>query len=183
MIGIYKIINLINGKQYIGQSINIEKRIKEHFWKATCEKDVSYNSAIHQAIRKYGAENFDWCVVEECSIDEIDKKEQEYIQYFNTLAPNGYNISIGGQKVRAVPIFCKNCGKQITKNTKTGLCYKCWSDKYNKKVLDRPSKEELIRLLKQYNFVKVGKMYGVTDNAVRKWCKKYGISSKAADYK
>ena len=36
MIGIYKIINLINGKIYIGQSININKRIKDHFWKSTC---------------------------------------------------------------------------------------------------------------------------------------------------
>ena len=40
MVGIYKMTNKINGKIYIGQSIDIEKRIKEHFWKATNEKDV-----------------------------------------------------------------------------------------------------------------------------------------------
>ena len=73
VVGIYKMTNKINGKIYIGQSIDIEKRIKEHFWKATNTKDVSYNSAIHQAIRKYGQENFTWEVLEECGIDVIDK--------------------------------------------------------------------------------------------------------------
>jgi group I intron endonuclease len=79
MVGIYKMTNKINGKVYIGQSIDINKRIKEHFWKATNEKDVSYNSAIHQAIRKYGAENFDWEILEECNADVIDEKEVQYI--------------------------------------------------------------------------------------------------------
>lgn len=113
MIGIYKITNTINGKQYIGQSINIEKRIKEHFWKASNMNDCSYNTAIHQAIRKYGAENFEWNIVEECSIQDIDQKEQYYIKLFNTLAPNGYNILQGGQKTRAMPVYCSRCGKQI----------------------------------------------------------------------
>lgn len=63
------------------------------------------------------------------------------------------------------------------------MCGTCWlTSDYNKKV-ERPSKEELIRLLKQYNFVKVGKIYGVSDNAVRKWCDAYNISRKAKDYK
>ena len=49
MIGIYKITNEVNNKVYIGQSINIEKRVKEHFWKSECSKDRSYNSALHSA--------------------------------------------------------------------------------------------------------------------------------------
>lgn len=184
MIGIYKITNLINGKEYVGQSINIERRIKDHFLKALNINDCSYNTAIHQAIRKYGAENFDWKIVEECSVDDIDDKERYYIQYFNTLAPNGYNILPGGQKHRAIPVFCERCGQQITGDGIRNLCRDCWcKSEYNRKVVNRPDKDELIRLLKQYNFIKVGKMFGVSDNAVRKWCKKYGISSKASDYK
>ena len=145
--------------------------------------DCSYNTAIHQAIRKYGAENFEWNIVEECSIQDIDQKEQYYIKLFDTLAPNGYNILQGGQKTRAIPVYCSRCGKQISRLGKTGMCRTCWlTSDYNKKV-EKPSKEELIRLLKQYNFVKVGKMYGVSDNAVRKWCDTYNISRKAKDYK
>ena len=97
MIGIYKIINIINQKVYIGQSINIQKRIHQHFWKSQCQKDVSYNSILHNAIRKYGKQNFKWEVVEECSVDQIDEKQKYYIQFYNSLTPNGYNILTGGE--------------------------------------------------------------------------------------
>lgn len=181
MVGIYKITNLINGKNYIGQSINIDKRIKEHFWKSECQKDISYNSALHSAIRKYGKENFVWEVLEECNVSEIDEKEQFYIQQYNSLVPNGYNILIGGQKYRAIPIFCSSCGKQITSDSKSGLCKNCQAK--TTRVVERPSAEELVKLLKETNFTQVGKKFGVTDNAIRKWCRNYGISDKAKDYK
>lgn len=96
MIGIYKITNLINGKIYIGQSVDIDKRIKDHFWKARCKKDISYNSALHSAIRKYGEQNFKYEVLEECTVDVIDERERYYIQKFKSLSPNGYNILVGG---------------------------------------------------------------------------------------
>ena len=108
MIGIYKIVNKINNKVYIGQSINIDKRIKEHFWKSQCEKDVSYNSALHNAIRKYGKENFEWEVIEECKIEEIDEKERYYIQFYNSLTPNGYNILEGVKNLEQNLINVKN---------------------------------------------------------------------------
>lgn len=99
MIGIYKITNKINGKNYIGQSIDIERRIKDHFWKSKCMKDISFNSILHQAIRKYGPDNFEWTVIEECSISNIDSLEQKYITQYNSITPNGYNILPGGQKI------------------------------------------------------------------------------------
>lgn len=181
MIGIYKITNNINQKVYIGQSVNIEERIKQHFWKASNKNDISYNSALHLAIRKYGKENFSWSIVEECPIDMLDEKEKYYIKYYNSLSPNGYNILTGGQKYRTNPKTCKNCGKVLSSKTKTGLCRECLY--IDQQIVERPSKEELDFLLRQYNFSKVGKMYGVSDNAIRKWCKKYNMSDKAKDYK
>lgn len=80
MIGIYKFTNKINNKSYIGQSINISKRIKDHFYKATCSKDVSFNSILHQTIRKYGIENFKTEVLEECTVEELDELEKYYIK-------------------------------------------------------------------------------------------------------
>ena len=50
---VYKITNLINGKSYIGQTINIERRFKEH-----CIKHYNYVSLINNAIKKYGSSNF-----------------------------------------------------------------------------------------------------------------------------
>ena len=50
-------------------------------------------------------------------------------------------------------------------------------------IVDWPSKNELKSLLRNTSFVQIGKKYGVTDNAVRKWCKKYGLPFKAKDIK
>lgn len=44
-------------------------------------------------------------------------------------------------------------------------------------------KEELEPLVYQKSFVQIGKMYGVTDNTVRKWCKKYNLPFKREDIK
>ena len=183
MTGIYKITNLINNKIYIGQSKDIEKRIKEHFWKAKCEKDISYNSALHSAIRKYGENNFKWDVVEECDMQTIDEKERYYIQAYNSISPNGYNILIGGQSYRISikPKYCEKCGKEIWRDSRTNLCRKC----YNISISHCPSKYELEEILKKFNgnFSKAGRYYNVTDNAIRKWCISYGMPTHSSDYK
>ena len=52
--GVYRIINEVNGKSYIGLSLDIETRIQTHFRDA----DRNYHSAIAKAISKYGKQNF-----------------------------------------------------------------------------------------------------------------------------
>ncbi len=188
MVGIYKIQNKINGKVYIGQSIDIDKRIKEHFYKAENKKDISYNSAIHHAIRKYGKENFECSVIEECNQSELDDKERGYIKQYNSLSPNGYNISSGGQKCKKKEIednermVCIFCGKEIDKYSILGLCRDC----YKKYMCSRIPKEEALReklFELNGNFTDAGNFYGVSDNAVKKWCKKYGMPYHSKDYK
>lgn len=181
MIGIYCITNIVNSKKYVGQSINVDKRVNEHFWKARIENDRSYNTAIHQAIRKYGKDNFKVEILEECSYEELDLKEQYYISKMNTISPNGYNILAGGQAKRAIPIFCSKCNKQITRDAKTGMCYECYIK--TTRVVERPTKEELESLLRETNFSSVGRKFGVSDNSIRKWCRLYGMSTKAKNYK
>ena len=86
MIGIYKITNLINNKSYVGQSIHIERRWQEH-----CQS--SSNCLIGKAIQKYGKQNFSFQIIEEVEdISLLNDLEAKYIKYFNSLAPNGYNI-------------------------------------------------------------------------------------------
>jgi hypothetical protein len=54
----------------------------------------------------------------------------------------------------------------------------------SKRVADRPDKSDLIALLSTVpNFIAAGNLYGVSDNAVRKWCKSYGLPTKTADWK
>jgi len=52
------------------------------------------------------------------------------------------------------------------------MCIDCRNKEKAKNI---PPKEELEKLIYEKSFVAIGKMYGVSDNAVRKWCKKYGL--------
>lgn len=91
MIGIYKITNLINGKSYIGQSINIKRRWQEH-------KNMYGTNPIYKDMQKYGLENFFFETIEECSEKDLDKREIYWIKYYNTFN-NGYNRTLGGQTI------------------------------------------------------------------------------------
>ena len=101
---IYKIVNDINGKIYIGKtSSTIEKRFKEHCndsKKERCEKRPLYD-----AMNKYGVENFTVEKVEEVENDEIASEREIY--WINKLRTyigfndcNGYNATLGGDSKR-----------------------------------------------------------------------------------
>lgn len=92
MIGIYKITNNINGKIYVGQSNNIQRRFLEHKNRGTISR-----IPVDIAMQKYGKENFSFEVVEECTIVQLNQKEMHWINYFNSVE-NGYNCSIGGEQ-------------------------------------------------------------------------------------
>lgn len=92
VIGIYKITKISNGKSYIGQSNDIERRFKEHQTKGKTSR-----IPVDVAIEKYGVNAFTYEILEECSLDDLNEKEQYWICYFNTLN-NGYNCSVGGNQ-------------------------------------------------------------------------------------
>jgi len=92
---IYCATNLLNNKKYIGQTQRkLERRISEHISAASRNSEF----AIHQAINKYGKENFEWVILGEAnSQDELDEKECYWIKYFDSYNHGGYNCAIGGQ--------------------------------------------------------------------------------------
>lgn len=92
---IYKITNKINGKIYIGQTIqNVKERFYQHCAEK-CEIAVS-NMAIHKAIKKYGKQNFTLEVVETVNKNYLNEREIYWIQKYNSY-DNGYNSTKGGQ--------------------------------------------------------------------------------------
>lgn len=92
MIGIYLITNKINGRHYVGQSIDIARRWRQHREIAHCGQ-----APLYKAIQKYGIENFDFCILEECSKEELNDKEIQYIEQYNSYFC-GYNQTRGGDQ-------------------------------------------------------------------------------------
>ena len=93
---IYKITNIITNKCYIGETKEKmpETRWKQH--KRTIEKGIGC-PALQNAVKKYGIDNFTFKVLIICFDEERFKFEKEYIKKFNSIAPNGYNLTKGGE--------------------------------------------------------------------------------------
>lgn len=89
---IYVRTNIINGKQYVGQTKNINTR--NNFW--NCLNCIYANKYISEDRKKYGLENWKTEILKECDDSESDFWERYYIKKLNTKYPKGYNISGGG---------------------------------------------------------------------------------------
>ena len=241
--GIYKIENKINSKIYIGQSVNIERRWKDHKSRIYTE-----DSLLHREFQKYGIDNFLFSIVEECKKENLLDKEIFWIDYYDTYN-NGYNETIGGYGIKCYgmkitkeqffeikkilkesdltnknigekynisetlvsaintgyywndlktkyPIripddcysyigkngityyrkkdkYCIKCGRKLSKLTKGELCLKCL--KHNNSKVKNITREELKKLIRENSFLQIGKIFQVTDNAIRKWCDYYNL--------
>lgn len=94
--GIYKIINKINNKIYIGQSTNIYKRFNSH----KCEIKKGINHPLYNSVRKYNIDNFEFIILEEVTnVLLLDQKEQYWMDHYKSYDKNfGYNLySVAGK--------------------------------------------------------------------------------------
>ena len=90
--GIYKLTNRLNGKIYIGKTVDYERRMNEYRNRKSTEKSSRYK--IMKIIDKYGFENFDCELIHECDEDDLDYYEMYYINYFKSyMKKYGYNSS------------------------------------------------------------------------------------------
>jgi group I intron endonuclease len=94
---IYRILNLMNGKAYIGQTrTRLSARMASHRYEGS-------SCAIHGAIKKHGWENFRVDVLESgIQPCDIDDRERYWIKEHNTTAPNGYNLEGGGNGLKII---------------------------------------------------------------------------------
>lgn len=88
--GIYLIRHRGSGKSYVGQSIHVRRRWDEH------RQGLGNSPALGKALRKYGADAFDFELLEVCEPSRLNEREAHYIATLNTVSPRGYNLRSGG---------------------------------------------------------------------------------------
>jgi group I intron endonuclease len=93
---IYRAVNTINEKSYIGKT---EKTFDERKFSHLNEAKRDKGFAFHAAIRKYGEESFVWEVIDDTISDEVvlNQKEEHYIALYESFGPKGYNMTKGGE--------------------------------------------------------------------------------------
>lgn len=94
--GIYKITNQISGESYIGQAVDVAKRWKDHA-KCGLGIDTPAGNKLYKAMQEYGIWNFSWELLEQCSREDLDKKEKTYIELYMS-NDFGYNSNKGNGK-------------------------------------------------------------------------------------
>lgn len=95
MIGIYSITHIATGRKYIGASTDIQSRWTQHIRKAAKGK----GSYIHKAMAQYGVDQFLFRVEIECDVSQLVTNEVELISSIGTRAPDGFNLTAGGEGV------------------------------------------------------------------------------------
>ena len=130
MIGIYKITKKIDGKSYIGQSNDIQRRFNEHKTK----KDL----IIDQAIQKYGISAFNFEILEECSLEELNSREKYWIAFYNTYKGFGYNCNEGGGDSRG-----ENNGRTKLTNNDVAYIRECYDLHYRRRDVYEQFKDKI----------------------------------------
>ena len=97
--GIYMIQNLVNGKMYIGQAVDIERRWGRH--RSRLRGNNHDNEHLQSAWNKYKEDNFEFTIICECYESQLNTKEIDYISKLRTYDRDfGYNKTYGGDSER-----------------------------------------------------------------------------------
>lgn len=105
---VYLIRNKLNGKGYVGQTIQTQER---RWWEHG--KNTGY--PIDRAINKYGRDNFEVCTLSTAyTLEELNLLEEFHIKLQNTLSPNGYNLLPGGNNHTVHPETRKRISDTMT---------------------------------------------------------------------
>ena len=112
---IYKIKNRINGKMYIGQTVSHklnngkyrpfgeQGRFRQHISDATNNTKKKQCTYLNNAIRKHSPSSFEIELLEHCLPKDKNDLEIQLIAQYNTLYPNGYNLTKGGKQTEILP--------------------------------------------------------------------------------
>lgn len=117
--GIYQIRNTADGKRYIGRTINLNKRKRDHFW--ALENNRHNNNHMQRAYNK-NPNAFVFEIVEECETEKLNEREVYWISYYNTMDDRyGYNQCEGGKTTNGYH-FTDEAKKKISEKNKGRKC-------------------------------------------------------------
>jgi hypothetical protein len=128
---------------------------------ANCHREFHYlKKEINLNIQQYLNKN----------IEELKK------EYPQLIKPTQENF-IFPQKQKEKHIhYCSQCGVELSTGTKGSLCLECTNKKRAEEgAMGKITKEELKNLIRALPFTQIGSQYGITDNAVRKYCDKFNL--------
>lgn len=151
--GIYCIINEVNGKMYIGQSIQLKERERQHF--NILKRNCHDNFYLQSAFNKYGKENFKWKILKYCKEKDLVKWEQCFMNYYNTTNPNcGYNLALRADSSRLSEetkrkIGIANKGRKHTEESKRKMSETRKGFKHTEETRKKMSKAQKKRSFKQ----------------------------------
>ncbi|MBK5239816.1 GIY-YIG nuclease family protein [Clostridium sp.] len=185
--GIYKILNLVNGKMYVGSSINLKKRKEKHF--SQLKNNRHSNRHLQSAYNKDGKENFKWIILEDV-IDNstILSREQYWIDFYGSsncevgynLAPIAGNclgvkysdeikqrMSINHKALNLVGEKSSKFGTHPSKETLKLMSESNSGEKSYKALLTNDQVKEIKRMIMAgFDNIEIGKKYGVSKEFV-----------------
>lgn len=188
---IYMYVNKINGRRYVGQAKNFNKRHRDHISASYNKKQkYQYGSHFHCAIRKYGEENFDIIILKEDLQTQclLNFWECYYIEKYDCLSKENYNISNGGSNGN--PFASKTekemeefKQKQSETRIKKGLSKGQNNPMYGKCGADHPNSikiaqydKETNELIKVWNgSYEIQRKLGIANNHIISCCKFWEI--------
>ena len=106
--GVYSLTHIATGRVYVGQSIDIDRRWREH------AKGQTGCGILTHAIAKHGWTEFKADVLELCSHDELNAMEQKWVASLGAMHPAGFNLTTGGGQFK----FTEEVKRRISERTK-----------------------------------------------------------------
>lgn len=178
LIGIYRIINIANGKSYIGSSRNIRKRFYMHLWQL--RKGKHHSKHLQRAWNFFGDSEFYFAIIEYCEIAQLIEREQYWVNYFKTFdSKHGYNLSkiVNHPGTGKITDAYRKKMSEIKKGIATSALQKQRAREVKRKLTD----EDEIKIKELFksgmNMSDIAKLYSFSDVGIRNVLKRHGLKS------
>lgn len=134
--GIYKIVNLVDGKLYIGSSVSITERLMQHKYRLRGKRHD--NAYLQNAFNKYGENMFIFSEIEKCTTENLIERENYYITKFGSNElKNGYNLALVNE-------FRRNTFNEVVKEKQSVLNLKKYGNFTKFKSININTGKEII---------------------------------------